>query len=558
MRKYITEGNILIGPDLNFEPTAGGLGKEIFNVLNSNKGKSAQHHLETGETLTYDELLIRSVRTAIYLSKKNLQKDDVVCLCSMNNIHTLVSFIACKFANVQYAAMEPTLPSDDMIYIMNLLKPKVLFVAENFIPRIEETIDILNHQCELISLGRGSTKYKSIYQLFSPVDGEQDFSAPYVEDIKDTAIIALSSGSTGKPKGVLLSHYSILLSLYIMSKELHRKGTVRFSNFTEEFTIGNNSVIIYSPPYWLSGFIFSMMTIFCGGCVFVGNVFDAERAWKVFQKFQPDTIFLPPGQVNELCAYGSSESPIMSVSFFGTGGGCVTSTHLEQMKKCFPNTRVTQLYGQTEHSGLATVVSSNIEEEFEYGEKNLKSCGRPVDGTKLRVVDIDTEKNCGPRECGELRIKSKLLMKGYFKMDSSSVFDSEGWFKTGDLVYFDENGFVYVVERIKDLILYTVYNIAPSIIENILKEHPAIFECCVLGIPHLKDNEHPMAVVVLKKGHQEGITEREIVSYVNNRVSDDRYKIRGGVKFVNEMLRNPTGKLKKLDMKRKISEGIPF
>ncbi|XP_044752316.1 luciferin 4-monooxygenase-like [Coccinella septempunctata] len=558
MRKYISEGNLLVGEDVVFEPAEGGLGHEVFKALNLNKGKIVERILETGEEISYDDLLIRSVRVALFFAEKKLKKDDVVCLCSRNNSHTMVTLIASKFADVHFSAMEPTLPLDDIIYLINLIRPKVLFVVENVITKIEEAFKKLDFRCELVLLGCESTKYTNIHQLYSPKEEEEKYRPSFVKNLKETAIIFLSSGTSGKPKAVCVNHYALLAQIYILASQFHRKGTVRFSNFTEEFSTGENSILHYAPLYWLTGVMFSMIPIFCGGTFLIGTSFNAANAWNALEKYQPDSIILPPGQTNELCSYGFSKKRIKSVNIFGVGGGFVTTTHMKDMKKCFPNTKITQLYGQTENTGPISLFNSSDPEEMEYQQNHLNSCGKPVNGFKMKVVNVDTEEICGPGERGELRTLSKYIMNEYYKMDSSFAFDSDGWFKTGDLVYFDENGCIYVVDRIKDLILYSLHNIAPSVIENILKQHPAVFECCVVGKPHLRDNEHPIGIVVLREDHKGKTTEEEIVSFVNERVPDDRYKIRAGIIFIEGMLKTSTGKIRKLEMKRRLIEGLPI
>ncbi|KAK9877880.1 hypothetical protein WA026_020106 [Henosepilachna vigintioctopunctata] len=274
------------------------------------------------------------------------------------------------------------------------------------------------------------------------------------------------------------------------------------------------------------------------------------------KKYTPNILFLPPGQMNELCTYALGKEEHMSTVYCCcTGGGLVSKTHILNMKQIFPEAVNTQCYGQTENVGTISSFNVNRPEEVELTRNFPESCGRITSGVQVKIVDPDNETICGVGKPGELRLKNKFLMNGYYKLDSSSVFDSDGWFRTGDLAYFDENGCIYILDRIKDLLLYKIYNIRPAVIEKILSEHPAVHESLVIGIPHPNDNEHPIGIVVLKDEYKNKISADELITYVNGKVPSDRYKIRGGIKFVDKLMKTVTGKPKKFEMKKLIVDG---
>lgn len=215
-----------------------------------------------------------------------MKKDDIVCLCSGNNSHTVATLVASKFADVHFAAMEPVLPVDDVVYLLNLLQPKLLFVAEAAIPKIEEAFAKSNFKCELVSLGTNTSKYTNINQLYAPKDGEENYRPKFVENLKDTAIIFLSSGTTGKPKAVCSNHYSLLAQIYMSFNFFFHKGAIRFTNFTEENSKDRVIIGHYSPLYWISGFLQSLTPIFTEGTSLVGITFSPETAWNALEKYQ--------------------------------------------------------------------------------------------------------------------------------------------------------------------------------------------------------------------------------------------------------------------------------
>lgn len=161
-----------------------------------------------------------------------------------------------------------------------------------------------------------------------------------------------------------------------------------------------------------------------------------------------------------------------------------------------------------------------------------------------KIVDPETEEILGANCRGELRLKSECVMNGYYEMDSSEAWDTDGWLKTGDIAYYDEDFCFYIVDRIKEMLKFRSWHVVPAVLEEILKQHPAVQSVVVVGIPHEEDGDHPAAVVVLNDGYENKITSEEIEKFLEERV-DDRQRLRGGVKIVKELAMTPTGKVKK-------------
>lgn len=174
-------------------------------------------------------------------------------------------------------------------------------------------------------------------------------------------------------------------------------------------------------------------------------------------------------------------------------------------------------------------------------------CGRPMLGMDYKIIDVESGKTLGPNAEGELRVKGKYLMNGYYNMDSVSAFDEDGFLITGDVLYYDEEFCFYMVDRIKEMLKFKGWHVPPQVIENVLLNHPAVSAAVVIGIPHKIDGEHPMACVILKKNFK--VTEEDLTVYVNERV-DDRKKLRGGVRFVDSFPRTSTGKVNRRLLKK--------
>ncbi|CAH0545841.1 unnamed protein product [Brassicogethes aeneus] len=169
------------------------------------------------------------------------------------------------------------------------------------------------------------------------------------------------------------------------------------------------------------------------------------------------------------------------------------------------------------------------------------------------VVELETDTLCGPFERGELCVKSKNTMNGYHNADSSETFDSDGWLKTGDIVYYDDEFFFYVVDRIKEMLKYRSWHVAPAVLERVILQHPAVNKAVVIGIPDEEDGDHPMALVLLNED-VDGVTEDELRSYVDERV-DDKQKLRGGLKIIHDLPLTPSGKVKRKYLQKLVLEG---
>lgn len=164
---------------------------------------------------------------------------------------------------------------------------------------------------------------------------------------------------------------------------------------------------------------------------------------------------------------------------------------------------------------------------------------------------METDEALGPNERGELRFKGPMIFQGYYKMDHSAGFDKDGFVKTGDIAYYDEDQCVYVVERIKEMFKFKGWHIVPSFLENLLLEHPAVKEAAIFGKPH-KEGDAPCACVVLNDNYE--VTEAELQAFFASKVSEKEQLV-GGITFVKSLPKTPTGKVLRREIKDKILKG---
>ncbi|KAJ8960395.1 hypothetical protein NQ317_018670, partial [Molorchus minor] len=241
-------------------------------------------------------------------------------------------------------------------------------------------------------------------------------------------------------------------------------------------------------------------------------------------------MFMAPHLAAEIVHHHVKDADVSSLKIVGVGGFNVTAKLMQDLNTNPPQAVVLNGYGKTECACAIAKFNGTIRKKSQCRSESPHL-----------VVDLDTEQILGPNQSGELRLKSDSLMRGYYKMDSSSAYDSEGYLKTGDRVYYDEEGCLFVTGRVKEMFKYKGWHIVPAILEEVLMSHPAVKEAAVAGVPHETDGEHPMGLVVLHDEFKH-VTPTEIEQFVEERVSEAQ-RLRAGVKIVDNIERTATGKI---------------
>jgi long-chain acyl-CoA synthetase len=241
-----------------------------------------------------------------------------------------------------------------------------------------------------------------------------------------------------------------------------------------------------------------------------------------------------------------------SIELIAYGASPISEDVLAGSLKAF-KTNFMQIYGLTETTGATTILMP--EEHDLTGPKKglLRSCGKIVPGMQLRVVDADTGKDMPVGEVGEIWVKGPQIMKGYWNMpeETAKSITPEGWFRTGDAAYLDAEGYVYIYDRVKDMIVSGGENVYPAEVENALMGHPAIADVAVIGVPDEKWGEVPKALVVRKP--DVAVTEEEILSFARERLAG--FKTPKSVDWIDALPRNPSGKILKKDLRAPYWQG---
>jgi 4-coumarate--CoA ligase len=514
-------GKILHGPKKRaalLEMTS--LGEFFFNQADRFGSHICQVDANINKSETYSSVKQRSVRLAIALRKRGITSKDVILCCSKNTIDNTIPILAALYLGAKVVNLDSTLGVRNSKHLVSLVCPTIIFVEDSSVGFIESSLEQTNLTPTIIVFG-DSDEYEQFSELVRPQEDEEEFR-PVKVDIHDTAVMFFSSGTTGLPKAICHSHYSFLQMLTI----------------GQEYGYNYGSTLHFTTFYWISGMAILANTFMDGSArVFCDDV-DGETILKIIQDYKLSAIFMAPVYTYKLTrAENLSKYDTSSLRYLLTGGTPISPEQTKRLNNLFENGEIIFGYGMTEVGRISSF----------YPETNKKlmkikpsSCGQVAPETSVKIVDPGTEEVLGPNREGAIRVKSPGVMVGYYNLDSSQCFDSDGFLKTGDLGYYDEDKCLYVVGRLREMFKYKSWHIVPSAIEGVILEHPAVKEAVVIGIPREDDGEVPAACVVLKDGCV--VTNEEIERFVVERVPD-REKLRGGVAFATELPKTPTGKV---------------
>jgi long-chain acyl-CoA synthetase len=345
----------------------------------------------------------------------------------------------------------------------------------------------------------------------------------------DTAVLLYTSGTTGTPKGAELTHENLRKNCEISAQKL--------AEASEE------DVLLGALPLFHSfGQTCGLnAAVSVGACLSMIPRFDPGKALEIIER-DGVTIFQGvPTMYHAMLNCDARESAdVSSLRACMSGGAAMPVEVMKEFEEAF-GCEVLEGYGLSETSPVASFNHPGQ-------ERKPGSIGTPIEGVEMKVVDEDGKDVEGTgEECvGEIAIKGHNIMKGYWNKEDATqeVLDDEGWFRSGDMAYVDDDGYFFIVDRKKDMIIRGGYNVYPREIEEVLYEHPAVSEAAVIGIPDDSKGEEVGAAVVLKEGEE--VDADELRDYVKERVAN--YKYPRKIWFPDELPKGPTGKILKREI----------
>ncbi|KAL5278031.1 hypothetical protein ACFFRR_002961 [Megaselia abdita] len=469
-------------------------------------------------TLTNEEVLSLSTKLAFSLLEMGLTSNDFIGIMAANTTYVMPVVYGSFFINIPCHPIDVTFSKEAIEYSWQKTKPKVVFCDGSVYETVKEVIGDLGLKCEIITLRDHIDGVKKIQDLFIDRGLKERFFQPFeIKDGNQTAVVLCSSGSTGLSKAVTLSHKCI---------------TSIFSVLTDN---DQDIFLTFSSMYWASGLLGILNAGITGAThLVISEPFSPELALDLIDRYKVTKTLLPPRNIALILNSPDIEKKsLKSLKTVNCGGAKLPLDIRQRFKKYLnPYCILFFAYGCTETGLIAAA----------FEERKLDSTGIVGFNNEIKIVD-ENGNNLGVGEDGEICMRSPVKWNGYYgdKNATDEVYDVEsGWYKTGDKGHFDEDGYLYIVDRIKEIMKSKGYHISPSEIEEVVLELPEVADVCVVGIPDVVTINLPAALVIKRNGMS--LPEETILKYVAGKMPHYKH-LTGGVYFVDSLDRTPSGKI---------------
>nr|WP_263326607.1 long-chain-fatty-acid--CoA ligase [Neobacillus sp. Marseille-Q6967] len=473
---------------------------------------------------TYKQINRNVDAFANLLINQGVNKGDRVAVWLPNCLEFIYTFYGALKIGAMVVPINHLFKSAEADYILNNSGAKVLFTTQEKIPLVKVSISSLPELEKVIITDGCPSNLEGFLDINSILDNQNDCFIARDLSPDHGACILYTSGTTGNPKGVELSHYNLNTNAEFYADSIHLTN--------------HHYGAIVTPLSHLLVLMAGLILIFMkGGKFYLFEKFSTKPvASKIFEEKINFFIGVPAMYYMFMNLPEEQEFDLSSLDICITSGGHMPLEVRRNFESRY-NTITIQAYGQTESSPVITVDMLSRTRKFQ-------SVGYPIPHVEVAIVD-DNNNFLPPNEPGEIVARGHCVMKGYWNNpDQTANTIINGWLHTGDIGKIDEDGYVYLLDRKKDLIIVGGYNVYPVEIENVLYTHPAVFEAAVIGQKDERLGEIPKAFIVLKEG--QSVSKDEIKAYCLERLAS--YKQIREVEFIKEIPKTPSGKL----MKRKL------
>ncbi len=480
---------------------------------------------------TYAETNARANALAAGLQSLGVVPGDRVGVMMWNCPELIESFFAIWKAGGCAVPLNARCVAEEVSYHLDDSEASAIIFGEEFREMMAGLQDRLRTVTSLICTADPLAGQSSYEELIASHSGTCDVGVRSTGD--DLAWLFYTSGTTGKPKGAMLSHSNLSFMAVSWVADLMR---------LEPEDVGLHA----APLTHGAGFHAIALTLKSSQQVLLDpHRFDPENLCATVEKYRVTNTWLVPTQIKMLLNYTDLEKwDLSSLKWVVYGGAPM---YVEDLKAAIRRIGpvFVQLYGQGETPMTGTYLRSQEHVIDGANSKRLASCGHVRSGIELRILGED-EQEVARGEVGEICVRGPSVMKGYWQQpEATASVLRGGWLHTGDVARMDEDGYVYIMDRTKDMIISGGSNVFPREVEEVLLEHPGISEACVIGVPDELWGEAVKAVVVLEKGTR--ATEEEIIQFVGERVAG--YKKPKSVDFIEELPKSAYGKILKRELR---------
>lgn len=478
-----------------------------------------------GRTQTFLNLDTGSSRSANLLAARGVNAGDRVAILSKNRADYFEIIYAANKIGATVVCLNWRLSAREIGDILANAEPSLLLVDETGEGLVPEDFTL----CDVLHFGPD----------FDAKRAAQPDTDPGHEGAPDeVALILYTSGTTGLPKGVMLTN----------------EGMSYTAELAKAWGMSEQSVnLVAMPLFHIGGCGYGSSTMLAGGHTVLMADVDISTIIDLIPRYSVTHTFMVPAVVQALLnapqVAGADMSSLELLMYGASPMGDVLLRRAIDTLGC----NFMHAYGMTESSGTVVCLGPEWHDPDGPNSHLLKSCGTALPWVELRVVDPATGTDRPAGEVGEIWLRSPMLMKGYWRNPKATAeaIVEDGWFRSGDAAYLDDEGHVFLFDRYKDMIISGGENIYPAEIENVLNGHSAVAQVGVIGVPHARWGETPLAVVVLREGQT--ATEAELIAHT--RADLAHYKCPTRIAFADALPRNASGKLLKPEMRRLYGAG---
>jgi len=477
----------------------------------------------SGRSLTYGELAQAITQCAAGLHARGLRAGDVFAIYSPNVPEYAVAFYGVAMAGGVNTTLNPLYTADEAAHQLQDAGAKYLLTVPQFLDKAKQAAEQSGIE-EVFVFGEaeGATPFEALLQH------QHDPPDVMLEPAEDLVTLPYSSGTTGLPKGVMLTHRNIVANIaQCLPIEDIQEG---------EATVG------VLPFYHIYGMtIILSMALKAGATIITMPKFEMEDFCQLVEKYEIESGYLVPPILLGLAKQPVVDEYDLSSLQYITSGAAPLGEDVAAACADRIGCIVKQGYGMTEASPVTHLVGREDE------DKRHDSVGHVVPNTEFRIVGVDGEEDVDPGERGELWVRGPQVMKGYHNRDDATdaTIDADGWLHTGDVAVVDEKERVYIVDRVKELIKYKGYQVAPAELESVLLSHDDVADAAVIPSPDEEAGEVPKAFVV-RVSTARDLTEQDVMAFVADQVAP--YKKVRRVEFVKEIPKTASGKILRRDL----------
>jgi acyl-CoA synthetase (AMP-forming)/AMP-acid ligase II len=484
-----------------------------------------------GKRYTFDQINERSNRLAHVLSDRGVTKGDRVAILQVNCNQYLESYYATAKLGGIFAPLNFRAKADELSYMINNAEAVVLLVGERYLEMLSAMRPQLPSVKHYISIDKKQGNMLYYEDLLSSSSPEEIM--PEIDD-EDVTMLMYTAGTTGRPKGVPLTHDSF--SVYVLENVEPVNPEIEEKN------------LLTVPLYHVAGAQALLAAIYGGRTLVMMRQFEVKEWMETVQREKADRAMLVPTMLKRVIDDPDfAKYDLSSLKIITYGAAPMPFEVIKKAIEVMPEVRFINAFGQTETASTITTlgpedhVISGTEVEKEKKLRRLaSSIGRPMSDVEMKIID-EKGRELPLGGVGEIVARGPRVMSGYWRdaEKSTKAFTEDGWLRTGDMGYKDEENYFYLAGRGDDMIIRGGENISPEEVEDVLCSYPKIEEAAVIGIPDLEWGQEPRAIVVLKEG--KAATPEEIIEYCREQMSS--FKRPRSVVFVDELPRNPMGKV---------------